>query len=226
MPQQSVPYIRFDWANPIPAATESMRGQIRMQAASYAGDEDSWLAVIQRKDGTIAWVALNGVNIQSADSTIEDRVQVIDFSGDFTVSESPNYEANIGIGNVGQLVVSDNLSQSASDNPTNASTANYLVACSLSLALPPGTWTVNAIGGLMLQNPGGVSNVQIAIDGDTGTARALTVTTEMQVVDDHRVSGVSGNRSIAVNVRFKSSSAGTTSSRNPWVIAIATRSAA
>jgi len=45
---------------------------------------------------------MNGIAIQVADVTLEDRISVMDFGGDdFVVSESPDYEANVSLlGNI------------------------------------------------------------------------------------------------------------------------------
>lgn len=122
--------------------------------------------------------------------------------------------------------VLDQLAQSSADTASTASTSTYATAADLALVLPAGTWRVQAMGGLALvHGAAGTSNWRIEIDGDGGTSRALALGAELQVVDDHVLSSVAGGRTVRVKVQYKSSTAGTSSARNPWVLAIASRTA-
>jgi len=100
--RRSTPYLKLDTSNPLPTVTDSMRGQIRLDPATGAGDEDTVMFVGKNEDGTISYRAMNGIAIQVADVTLEDRISVMDFGGDdFVVSESPDYEANVSLlGNI------------------------------------------------------------------------------------------------------------------------------
>jgi hypothetical protein len=114
--------------------------------------------------------------------------------------------------------------QSSSDAASTTSTVNYSTALTGVAALPSGTWSVHASGGVsLLHSTGGTVNMQIAIDGDLGTARSVSVDSSVyqQVISEHQLSGRTGT--INITVRFKSSTAGTTNSRNPWLIIIARR---
>jgi hypothetical protein len=116
--------------------------------------------------------------------------------------------------------------QSTSDAASTTSTASYSTAMTATLALPTGTWSVAAQGGVALtHSTGGTVNMQVNIDGDQGTARALTAnaTTAQMMISEHAISGRTGT--ISITVRFKSSTAGTTAARNPWVTIYAWRTA-
>jgi hypothetical protein len=120
------------------------------------------------------------------------------------------------------------LAQSAADTASTTSTTTFATAQTLNLALPAGTWTVYALGGAMLQHSGGgSSNLQTVIDGNAGTARTLVMSSSAwtTTLDDHTRASVAGGRTITIEIQFKSSATGTTSSRNPFVIAIAQRTA-
>jgi hypothetical protein len=123
-------------------------------------------------------------------------------------------------------VVADAMAQSSSNTASTTSTVNFSVAGTLSLALPPGTWRVAAIGGQMLKHSAGSASFQINIDGDQGQIETLALTIEGTAVSKHELAGVVGDRSIDINVRFRSSTAGTTNSRNPWAWATAVRTGA
>lgn len=126
---------------------------------------------------------------------------------------------------LGNYLVTASGAQSSADTGSTTSTVNYSSAISVTMALPPGTWSVKAIGGLCIANTGGTANWLLSIDANNGTQRALSVVTEMQMIDDHSLGGIAGNRTITMGMWFKSSSAGTTSVRNPWLYAVGMRTA-
>jgi hypothetical protein len=116
--------------------------------------------------------------------------------------------------------------QSASDAASTTSTVNYSVGMSADIALPTGTWSLHVQGGLAMQHSAGSTvNMLVAIDGEDGTARSLAAnaSTHQTIVSEHQRTGRTGT--IACAVKFKSSAAGTTSARNPWLIIIARRTA-
>lgn len=116
--------------------------------------------------------------------------------------------------------------QSASDAASTTSTAVYSTALTTSIALGTGTWTVYALGGLHLtHSAGSTANMLIQIDSEDGTARSLSpdATVYTHFVSEHIKAGCTGT--INVLVRFKSSAAGTTAARNPWIIIAARRTA-
>jgi hypothetical protein len=119
-----------------------------------------------------------------------------------------------------------NGAQSTSDAASTTSTVNYSTAMTLSVPLPTGTWTVTAQGGIQLiHSAGGNLNFQINVDGVAGTERTLqgNATTYSQYVTNNEQTGRSGT--INVTMRFKSSAAGTTTARNPWLFVVARRTA-
>lgn len=124
--------------------------------------------------------------------------------------------------------VVDAASQSNATSTNTTSTTIYEDAATLALALPVGTWSVTAIGGLGAKHSGDDAvSLVIEINGTLGTARTLDcqAATFRTIVDNATVTGIAGGGSINVKVRFRSSDAGTTTVNNPWVIAIATRTA-
>lgn len=127
------------------------------------------------------------------------------------------------------VVPSINTPVTAVDTSTSATvgsttnTATYQDAMTTAVTLPIGSWTVRAIGGLLISHSAGQANIRIDINGSVGTARTLgSLTTEKMVVDEHSA-GVTGGGSIDVKVTYKCQDAGTAVARNPWVVIIATR---
>lgn len=114
-------------------------------------------------------------------------------------------------------------SQSVADTTSTTDTVAYQTAITVNIALGEGTWSIGAVGGLLIRHSVGSANWLVEIDGNAGTARSLFITTEMQMVDDHNRSGVAGDRTVAVKVRYRGSDPGTTSARNPWAMVVATR---
>lgn len=116
------------------------------------------------------------------------------------------------------------LAQSGADAGSTTSTVTNSVAGDVVLTLPSGTWRVYAVGGVSLQHSaGGSARWALTIGGTEGTARtlAMSATVWANAVDDGEVAGLSG--SVTIAVEYRSSTAGTTSARNPWLIAIAKR---
>ena len=116
--------------------------------------------------------------------------------------------------------------QSASDAASTTNTATYSEALVDPITLPAGTWTVYAIGSVALtHSAGGTANMLIDINGDNGTARAVAAhaTVHQHIASEHILSSQSGT--INVKVKFKSSTAGTTAARNPWLLVMAKRTA-
>lgn len=115
-------------------------------------------------------------------------------------------------------------SQSASDNPSTTSTVNYSLAADIDITLGTGTWTVYAVGSVALTHSAGSTvNMLISIDGNNGTARSLSAnaTVHQHIASEHSVTGKTGT--VTVGVWFKSSAAGTTAARNPWLMIAARR---
>jgi hypothetical protein len=111
-----------------------------------------------------------------------------------------------------------------SDNTT--STITYAVAMDHTVTLPTGTWTVKAIGGLsLIHSASGTTLYRVSVDGQDSTARSMSVSSTIYQagIDDDSKVGLSG--SVHVYVHFRSSTAGTTSARNPWLFIVADRSA-
>lgn len=99
---RSQPYLRLDIGESLPTAADEMRGQIRLDPSSGAGDPDQLVGVLMRTDGTIAYVNLGGVAIQVGDAGTISGVNTIDFNADdFVATESPITEANVALlGNI------------------------------------------------------------------------------------------------------------------------------
>jgi uncharacterized Zn ribbon protein len=118
-------------------------------------------------------------------------------------------------------------SASAASTASTTSTTVYATALSTNITLPAGTWTVNAIGGLLCtHSASGTVNVQTVIAGDAGTARAISGVSSSSpnmVVDNAVKGGQSGT--ITCLIQYKSSTAGTTAAKNPWITIIAERTA-
>lgn len=128
-------------------------------------------------------------------------------------------------GNNSPQTITDAASASTSTTPSTSNVTTYQDALTLSLALPAGTWTVTAHGGLALSHSVNQANWRIEIDGNAPTGHTLSLVTEQQVMAAHRRTGVAGGRTIAIKVQMKSLTAGTTTARNPHVMVTAVRTA-
>jgi len=109
--RESIPYLKFDVGQDTPTIQDEMRGQIRIFPWSTGGQDRLFLAA-KRKDGTIGYVSLSGMSIQNADAATLTAMSTLDFSSEFVVAETPDYEANIGIKaplsmTIGPLYVND-----------------------------------------------------------------------------------------------------------------------
>ncbi len=123
-------------------------------------------------------------------------------------------------------------SQASSDTASTSSTVNLSVAIQVSLTLGDGTagdgtWDVFANGSVALRNSAGVvAKVAVGIDGNDGlehTTPVLDTTLYTRCAASHERTGLTGNRSILVSVKFRSNTANTTFAANPEITVIAKR---
>lgn len=116
-------------------------------------------------------------------------------------------------------------SATPSDNTT--STVTYAVALDATVVLPTGTWTVRAIGGLnLVHSAGGTALMRVSVNGQDSTARSvsgLSATAYQMGVDEDSLGGLTGT--VHVYLHFRSSSAGTTTVKNPWLFVLCERTA-
>lgn len=121
------------------------------------------------------------------------------------------------------------IKNSSATNPTVSSTTETVTAqqaLTTTIALPVGTWRIYAHGGANLNHSSG-DNIflVIEIDGATDTGRTpSTGSGYIAVVDDHDAS-VAGDRDVTVRVMYRSTDAGTTTCKAPWVSIMAVRTA-
>lgn len=119
----------------------------------------------------------------------------------------------------------DHVAQSLSTVDNTASLTTYANAIDYTVVLPTGTWTVRAIGGMLVQHSAaGTVQFRVSVAGADTTARTLSTTSSTlytQVIDDDSGGGLSGT--IHVYVQFRSITAGTTFTKNPWLMIIAER---
>jgi hypothetical protein len=129
----------------------------------------------------------------------------------------------IGAGSVG--VIEDAKSQQDSSTASTSSVTTFANAITLALALPAGTWTVTADGSVLLSHNVNRGNWRVEIDGNASTQHTLPMVTEERFAATHRRTGLAGNRTININLQFKSFDAGTISARNPLITVKAVRTA-
>lgn len=120
-------------------------------------------------------------------------------------------------------VVSEVKSQSTADTASTASVTTYANAMTLAVVLPSGTWAVMASGSVLLSHSVNQGSWRIEIDGDAPSPETLSMVTEERFAASHKLAGVAGNRTIQVRVQYRSSTAGTTSARNPSLTVTAIR---
>ena len=121
------------------------------------------------------------------------------------------------------LVISDGSSDSLATTPSTADVTNYANAITFNLALPAGTWTITAHGDLLLAHNVNRANWRLEIDGNASTAHTASLVTEKRVAAHHTRSNVTGDRTVAIRLAFKSLDAGTASARNPSISVTAVR---
>jgi hypothetical protein len=122
-------------------------------------------------------------------------------------------------------------SQATSDTASTTNTGSTVVAASNALALGVGKWAVIAMASVVLSHStSGAVQVSAQIEGDEGTARTVTnatVTTgvrcEAHISRVDEADWIDGEQTLNIRARFCSSTAGTTSARNPTIYCIAKR---
>jgi len=221
----------------LPTASDDIRGQVRVKPHTVSEQGDRLMFCRMQDDGTtVAWSNLTGMSIQKGDTTVGFGMGVLDFSNDFTVTESPADEANIGIDYAalattlaaslaGKLMVQIAKTQTSADTGSTASTTTYVVAITTTIALGPGTWQVVCEGDMLLVHSAGSADFHCRIDGVEGQTETLTLTTEKRVGNSAVRSGIAGSQTISCSLRYKSNVAGTTTARNPRISIRAVRTA-
>lgn len=118
--------------------------------------------------------------------------------------------------------VSKHFSQAAADTGTNPSNSAEVTAADFTVTTPNATgttWSVSALGGLLLEHDaGGTTVVLLRINGVDKAGRAVTrcVATGGARAEANGTEGAIGpNATVHVLVRYRSSTAGTTTARNP-----------
>lgn len=118
-------------------------------------------------------------------------------------------------------------SQNGSTTASTTSTTTMQTAMTASVTLGDGIWNVQVIGGCQLtHSANGAAAWQASIGGSAGAARsgAMNSSTYGSAMAHATASSVTGS-SVSCGIEFRSSAAGTTSARNPWIIIVATRTA-
>lgn len=121
-------------------------------------------------------------------------------------------------------------SSSASSTASTTDTANFQDALSLVWSdLPDGVYDLVVVGSLLAaHSAGGSCNLRVQAGANNGTSYTLSVpnespaTTRLYAV--HVFSAVAVSGGLTAKVQYKSSTAGTTSARNPALLVLARRS--
>lgn len=117
---------------------------------------------------------------------------------------------------------------SPTPDSSTTSTTVFSTAMTMSMTLPAGTWTVYALGWLGVRHSAsGAVRFAVSVDDTEGTARTPDGPSSgfRTIEDDATIAGVSGGRSIDIDLLFRSQDTGTTTVNNPAAIAIAKRTA-
>jgi hypothetical protein len=122
-------------------------------------------------------------------------------------------------------VIEDVASNQAATVGNTSSVVSFVNAISLSMALPAGTWTVTASGDVLLSHNSNRGNIRVEIDGNAPAEHTQTMVTEQRFAAAHKRVGLTGDRTITVNLQYKSFDAGTTTARNPRIEVKAVRTA-
>lgn len=125
------------------------------------------------------------------------------------------------------LFIGKYTASAATPSDNTSSTVTYAVAADYTITLPAGTWKVHAIGGLsLIHSASGTALMRVSVDGQDSTARSiasLSSTVYGAAIDEDDKAGLTGSPHIYVH--FRSSTAGTTTARNPFLLVIAESSA-
>lgn len=123
----------------------------------------------------------------------------------------------------------DTESQASSDTASTSSTVGLSVAIQISLPLPPGTWDVWADGSVSLINAASATaRVAVGIDGNDGDIHVtppLSTTIYTACTASHKRTGLAGDRTILVSMKFRSGTSNLTSAANPQLTVFAKRTA-
>jgi hypothetical protein len=125
-------------------------------------------------------------------------------------------------------VIAFNDEQTGSDAGPTTDTTNYSNAMVTQLALPVGNWDINVFATLgLIHSAAGRSNLRVQIDNNLGSAVSPNCPSASP---NYRTAGatygksnVSGNRTIDIEIEFKSLDAGTTTANNPAMFGTARR---
>jgi hypothetical protein len=123
------------------------------------------------------------------------------------------------------------VTQSASDTASTTNTATTVVAAATALTLGPGKWAVTVLVGMILaHSTSSTVGISAEIEGNEGTVRTVTNATatsgvrcEANISLTAEVNWLQGEQTLNLRARFRSSTAGTTSARNPSIIGYAKR---
>ncbi len=136
--------------------------------------------------------------------------------------------AHVHLLNTERGIFSESDSASAATPSDNtASTTVFAVAMQHTTVLPAGTWRCIALGGAAFaHSAAGTIVYRVSINGADSGARtrdATSATLYATGVDNDEATGLSGT--IQTYIHFRSSTAGTTYAKNPWMMLIWERSA-
>jgi hypothetical protein len=122
------------------------------------------------------------------------------------------------------------LGSSDTASTTNVSPAATVSAITIPIDLGVGKWAVVAFGSVHLSHSaGGGVEVAVEIEGTVGTVRTVSsvgttgVRCEAHLSKTDEVDWVQGEQTLNCRTRFRSSTAGTTSAKNPVVVVFAKR---
>lgn len=195
--------------------------------AQAIGTQSAGLVTIQRVESTLPDGESYG-RLKGFATADQDYVLCLEMRGGGTVVLGPlqntaptgyTLDAPLTANVVSSDTLSYVVSASAAVVATTTATATYQNAYTLTITLPAGTWTVNALGWLSVMHSATANaNLWITINGSTvvGARNTPTNATTYQVGMCHQqVTGITGGGTIDIVLQYKGSAAGTTSATNP-----------
>jgi hypothetical protein len=121
--------------------------------------------------------------------------------------------------------------QSSADTASTTNTGSTVVAASNAITLGVGKWAVIAMASVLLaHSASGTVQISAAVESTEGTIRTVTNATattgvrcEAHISLVNEVDWIQGEQTLNIRARYCSSTAGTTSARNPSIYCVAKR---
>ena len=212
---------------PLESPTPLAEGYARLTGTKLESGDEVAIIELSGKPFVLGKIQRSSPNGEAFDFPIQieaDSAQALEVSDGVSPTLIVDTDSGVVTGSSFNSPVVTTIAQSSADTTSTTSTTTLQTACTTTLNLPIGSWTLKAVGGCQFtHSSSGTVLFQVTIASTGGTARSMTFNNSVygHGVDNAEVGGLSG--SVTISLDYRCSTAGTTSARNPWLLIIATR---